>query len=254
MYHKTLLLTSTALILPLSAATITWGSAYNFNNTDQTLWLNSFDSARNGGTAANGPLLSTTAIDYGNNGAAPINGIAFTEETGSTDYWGNNGINSQIDNVLSGHKTLASGVNTGTFSLTGLTLGKQYQIQLIGIHDSRGTINQRQYEISFGGSDFTTGGTPTVLTRGAYGNSNPANPATIDGQVSYGTVVGTFIADGTTQDIQIRSNTQDTSSTDDLDPGLGGYILLEQNTAIPEPSSTSLLGLASLTLILRRRK
>jgi len=246
MTFKTLLLSTTALTLPISAATIDWGSAYNFDNTDQSLWLNSFDSSRNGGTAANGSLISTTAVDYGSNGAATVNGITFAALPGAVDYWGNTGINPQIDNVLSGHVIMQ------TLTLNNLTIGNQYQIQLIGIHDSRGGINQRQYEISFGGNDFTSD-TPTILTRAGYGNSNPANPPTVDGQLSFGTVVGTFIADTNTQTIQIRSNQQDGNLTDDPDPGLGGYILLEQ-TAIPEPSSTALLGLAGLALILRRRK
>jgi len=251
---KTLSLTiCLAAVQAATAATITWGGAYNFDHTDQSLWLNSFDASRNGGTAANGALLSTSALDIGDTTASTINGIVFTEQAGSSDFWGNTGINPIIDNVLSGHSALASGVSTGTVTLSGLTFGSQYQIQLIGIHDSRGGINERQYEVSFGGADFTSGGTARVLTRAGYGNSDPASPPTIDGQVSYGTVVGTFIADGTSQDIQIRSNTQDGNTTDDVDPGIGGWILLEQ-AAVPEPSSTALLGLGGIALLLRRRK
>ncbi len=241
-----------AAIQVATAATITWGGAYNFDHTDQSLWLNSFDASRNGGTAANGALLSTSALDIGDTTASTINGIVFTEQAGSSDFWGNTGINPIIDNVLSGHSALAGGVATGTVTLSGLTMGSQYQIQLIGIHDSRAGINERQYEVSFGGADFGSGTAP-VLTRAGYGNSDPASPPTFGGQVSYGTVVGTFIADGTSQDIQIRSNTQDGNLTDDVDPGIGGWILLEQ-AAVPEPSSTALLGLGGIALLLRRRK
>lgn len=233
-------------------ATIAWGSAYNFNHTDETLFLNSVDSSRNGGvTAVGGSTSLFSAIDYRAAGAAPtVNGIVFTSSGGASDFWGNTGINPNIDSLLSGHTSAAG---TFTLNLTGLTVGKTYQIQLIGIHDSRGGINNRQQEVSFGGSDFTSGGTPVILTRNGYGNTNPANPGSFDGFDSFGTVVGTFTADATSQEIQLRSNQQDGNNGDDVDPGLGGYILHEFD-ATPEPSSTALLGLGGLALILRRRK
>lgn len=248
MLAKTLLAVS-ALALPISAATISWGSAFNFDSTDESLWLNNFDAGRNGGTAANGPVLSTEAVSYGNgSGRDPvINGLSFTEVAGSTDFWGNTGIDPDIDEVLSGHETIP------TLTLSGLTIGNQYQIQLVGIHDNRGGIRERQYEVSFGGSDFTSGGTPEILTRAGYGNTEPPTPLSFDGFASNGTVVGTFVADATAQTIQIRPNQQDGNTGDDVDPGLSGYILLEQ-AAIPEPSSTALLGLAGLSALLRRRR
>ncbi|GAA5497333.1 hypothetical protein Rhal01_03526 [Rubritalea halochordaticola] len=237
--------------LVAQAATVSWGSAYNFNHTDESLWLNSFDSSRNGGTSAAGAESLISAISYGNAAGDPvINGMAFTELSGSTDFWGNTGINPNIDSVLSGHRASA-----GTFdlNLTGLTVGNTYQIQLIGIHDNRATIKERQYEVSFGGTDYTSGGTPAVLTRAGYGNTNPASPPNYQGFDSYGTVVGTFIADADTQLIQLRSNTLDGVSGDDNDPGLSGYILIE-SAAIPEPSSMALLGLGGLVTLLRRRR
>lgn len=246
-------LTILAALSPLAvqAATVSWGSAYNFNHTDESLWLNSFDSSRNGGTTATGTQTLVSAVSYGDAAGSPvINGMAFTEVSGSIDFWGNTGINPNIDSVLSGHRASAG---TFTLSLTGLTIGNTYQIQLVGIHDSRSTIRERQYEVSFGGTDYTSGGTPVVLTRAGYGNTNPPSSLSFDGIDSYGTVVGTFVADSDTQTIQLRSNTQDGNSGDDTDPGLSGYILIESE-AVPEPSSMALLGLGGLAALLRRRR
>ena len=234
------------------AAVITWGAAFNFTHTNEALFLNGFDSTRNGGVSAPGAVTLEGAFDYGDTNASPttINGMSFTKLSGNTDFWGDTGIDPDIDAVLSGHAATAG---TYTLNLTGLTIGRLYQIQLIGIHDSRGSgINQRQYEVSFGGSDFTTGGTPVVLTRHGYGNvsGEPPTPPTYQGFVSYGTVVGTFTADAVTQSIQLRSNTQDSNFSDDPDPGLGGYIL---HSAIPEPSAALLGGLGLLALLRRRR-
>ncbi len=228
------LLTALAISPLAQAATISWGAPFNFNHSDESLWLNSFDASRNGGLAGNSPLLSTTAENYGYTGNVTINGVTFTGVSGSTDYWGSTGINPNIDQVLSGHKSLASGVTTGTLVLTDLIVGHEYQIQLIVAHDNRTAIWERQYEVSFGGEDFTSGGVPPVLTRAAYGNVDPANPPTFQDQVAYGTVVGSFVADATTQAIALRSNTQDGVTTDDPDPAITGFILLHQ---IPEPSA-----------------
>ena len=234
------------------AALITWGAAFNFTHTNEALFLNNFDPTRNGGVSAPGAVTLEGAFDYGDTNASPtiINGMSFTKLTGNTDFWGDTGIDPDIDAVLSGH---AASAGTYTLNLTGLTIGRLYQIQLIGIHDSRGSgINQRQYEVSFGGSDFTTGGTPVVLTRHGYGNvgGEPPTAPTYQGFVSYGTVVGTFTADAITQSIELRSNTQDGNFGDDPDPGLGGYIM---HSAIPEPSAALLGGLGLLALLRRRR-
>ncbi|MFM2241868.1 MAG: hypothetical protein RLZ97_723 [Verrucomicrobiota bacterium] len=231
---------------PVNAAPVTWGAPFNFDHTDETLFLNGFDPSRNGGVSAPETVTLDAAVDFGNTSLpnTTLNGITLTKVSGSTDFWGNTGIDPDIDAVLSGHVASAG---TYTLNLTGLTIGRIYQIQLIGIHDSRGSgINQRQYEVSFGGSDYTSGGTPPVLTRAGYGNTAPPSPPTIQGFVSYGTVVGTFTADATTQSIQLRSNTLDGNTGDDPDPGLGGYILHSSAPSSGQPALTA-AGVDSIT-------
>ena len=222
------------------AAIVNWGSEFNFTHLDSSLFLNDFDSAQNGGITATAAVSVLAAVDYGYASPAgnsvSLNGVQFVQAGGARDFWGSTGINPDIDTVLSGHTSIAV---TFTQTLSGLTIGNTYQIQLIGIHDSRGgSLSSRAYTVDNGAGDFTGG---PVLTRGGYGNVNPPAP-----QAGYfGTVVGSFIADTATQDIKLSNGT---------DPGLSGYILLETTDSVPEPSTSVLLCLSGLALLTRRRK
>ena len=232
---STALLISTLSLAGSSAlaAGITYGDAYNIGHTDQTRVLNTFDANFNGGFALPGSPSVVAAVSYGNNGTPTVNGINFTQASGASDFWGNTGIDPNIDTLLSGHTNTSGTTNPFTLNLTGLVIGNVYQVQLIGIHDSRtaGSINTRQYEVSYGGNDFTSGGTAPVLTRNAYGNNNTLDGGSFDGIASHGTVAGIFIADATTQSIQLRSNQQDGNTGDDPDPGLSGYVLINGGAA-----------------------
>ena len=223
-----LALTPFALLLSsaMAHADLVWGSAFDFTPTDQSLWLNDFSSSLNGGTSAPGSVSVFEAVSFGDgSGLNPvINGIAFTELSGSTDYWGNTGINPDIDEVLSGH--VADGSGTYQRTLTGLTVGRVYQVQLVGIHDNRSGIRDREYEVAFAPGDYTSGGTAQVLTRHAYGNDQGFSAP------GFGTVVGSFTATSSTEVIELRSNLQDGNSGDDPDPGLSGYIVLEATGTI----------------------
>lgn len=202
------------MIATAQAAEITWGAPFNIGN-DPTTVPGGFDPARNGGRAVTGATAVVEAVNYGYSGVT-VNGVAFSSLTGSTDFWGFSGINPQIDALLSGHTAFEApyGVQTKTFTVGSLIPGRPYQIQVIVGHDNRtaSNINRREYEIGRGTS--FAGGFVPVLTRGA------------DTVGASGTVIGTFIADATTQQISIRSNQQDGNSGDDPDPVISGYVLI----------------------------
>lgn len=198
----------------VSASVIDWGTPFNIGNTPANV-ANGFDAARNGGRAATGVTAIVSAVNYGYSGVS-VNGVSFASAAGDTDYWSGTGLDPQIDALLSGHTAFTEpwGVQTKTFTVSGLIPGRPYQIQVIGAHDSRtaSSINRRQYELARGTA--FSGGTLPVLTRGA---------AAVGG---FGTVIGTFVADADTQSVSIRSNQQDGNLTDDPDPAISGYVLI----------------------------
>ncbi|BDS08806.1 hypothetical protein NT6N_38460 [Oceaniferula spumae] len=243
---KIVVVASVAMTFSSQAATISWGSAYNIEN-DVTNIPSTFDSFKNGGVSTSGVVSTLTAVNQGGGLSTPtVNGITFTSQGTSADYWGYPGMDSGIDTVLSTHSAFTGGIGTANLTLNGLTIGRLYQVQLLVAHDTRGCCADRQYEIGFGDNDFTSGGTPQILTR-----SNSQNDTNLTTNNGFGTIVGTFVADDLTQVISFRSNTQDGNNADDQDPALSGYVVLQ---SVPEPSSTALLGLGGLALILRRRK
>jgi len=205
---------------------ITWGDPFSMNSTDETLVLNRWDESRNGGLPPpSGIVRIKEAKNYGYDGVR-VNGISFSNQGGSYDYWGYAGMNHNIDLLLSGHSAQNG---TKTFTLTGLVPGNIYQLQFIGIHDYRteNGLREQQYELSYGMGDFTSKGAAPILTRYGYGNVDPPNPPVYQGFVSYDTVVGTFAATADTMTYMMRDNWQDGDPNDDPGPGLCGYVLLE---------------------------
>lgn len=202
-----------------SAATVSWSSSlYTTSGSfGETLDTGIFDTT---GTE----LL----VENIGGGAVTFDGINFA--AGTTSWSGDfNGFH-QAGQTLSQNGTY--GTNTAdTVSLTGLTIGHTYRVQAL-VYDGRGDagipgrtvefdgINQGQY--AFGQSGVTWG----------------------DGLL----VTGTFTADATTQDFTIEAFDGSTSKGGQLNA------LLVHTTAVPEPSSTALLGLGGLALLMRRRK
>ena len=108
---------------------------------------------------------------------------------------------------------------TATVTLEGLTVGRPYQIQVIGAVDTRACCMARIYEPSDGAGNFNTG---VSVQRGLVQS-----------------IVGTFIADATTQAFQWRSQNDAMGNND---PAMSGLVVLE----IPEPSG---MVLAALTMV-----
>ena len=123
-----------------------------------------------------------------------------------------------------------TGIVTGTLTLNGLTAGTDYQIQVF-FNDQRDTTDDRimTYGDGNGNTVNLAGGDPAAgVQTSAYGQN----------------AIGTFTADGTSQDLTMQAN------------GFGNvhFSAILVTEVIPEPSSPLLLGLGALALAVRRRR
>ena len=227
----TTMLAMAAMACSGQAATIAWGAVTG---------VTSSTSIANNGTFVAAVNSAGTA--------QTVNGVSFAANGGGTStFWTGEGGNSTgdtgLDAILNTHVTsYGTPTHPSAFQLdmTGLTIGQMYQIQIIGIHDLRGCCSGRTYTMpdDTGAAPAYTNG--TQLARNSGGNDGGGSGS------AAGTVIGTFTADSVNDFILITN----TVAPGGNDPGISGYSL----RAIPEPSSTALLGLGGLALILRRRK
>lgn len=196
---------------------ILWGAPFLLGNTPANV-LDAFDAAKNGGGSPSANPTVVQAVNFGY-GAVTVNGIGFTSSGGSTDFWGAGsttgtpaGLDSSLDQLLSGHSAVAGTTTYFPITFTGLEIGKNYQVQIIVGHDNRAGLTGRQYEVSFGGTDFTSGGSPPVLTRGAQLAAG-----------SFDTVVGSFMAAEPALTINLRSKGGLAANSD---PAVSAYVLI----------------------------
>ncbi len=131
--------------------------------------------------------------------------------------------NAAYDTILNGF--YYDGPNPNTLTLTGLTIGKTYEVQLWGL-DNRGCCGTRQ-------ESFT-------------GGANTSNTISLNTDVS---VTGKFVADATSQIVLV---TGALSETQQGQTNLNAFSV----TTAPEPSSFVLCGLgaAGLIVAIRRRR
>ena len=190
------------------------------------------------------PIVNTTAADISTDGtlhiasnsAGPtdqtINGVTFSAQSGGplasnasgTFYTTGGGVNTTgdigLDTLLDSHSYQGGG--GANFDIIGLTSGDTYEIQIIGVGDTRGCCATREQNFSDDG----------VVFSGDLLRSDPSS------------VIGTFLADAATQNIIVGGAT---------DPGLSGFQVRNIST-IPEPG-TALLSFAGLLgMALRRRR
>jgi hypothetical protein len=104
------------------------------------------------------------------------------------------------------------------------------------------TINTNGNGLAFNPAGYTQLGTTETFTRAPGGSGPPhgAIPQTVSDTIAFGGASARYVA------IEILTNQGDTSFT-----GIGE---LQFFAAVPEPSTTALLGLGGLALILRRNK
>jgi len=124
----------------------------------------------------------------------------------------------------------------GDLTFSGLTAGYTYELQMVFMDDRDGTP----------GPDLQ--GTNIDLWSTATQPGTAAEHSTVDIDTAQ-LVTGTFTADGTSQSVYVQQNTGLAGSFDGQTAAFQLRI-----TAVPEPSSTALLGLGGLALIMRRRK
>ena len=139
------------------------------------------------GTAGIPGLLTHTFANAPNFGAA-----AFPGGTGDAD----------LDNLLNSHTWMTGNPVSATVTLQGLTVGAPYQIQVVGAVDTRACCAARTYEPDNGQGLFTTG---TSIQRGMTQS-----------------IIGTFVADGSTQAFQWRSLN---NAAGNDDPGMSGLLV-----------------------------
>ena len=195
----------------------TWGDlveAVNFgaNTTSTTINTVTFEAFADGGDNLTTDNLSTL-VDQS------ADGIDYTQ--------GNSSYNTLLDGFI--FDTLASEI---TYTLTGLSSGLDYEVQLFVSDDRNAPAASQDRYISVDASGSALGGNSTAF-RGT------ANPALV--------FTGTFTADAATQTF-----TAQTFSA--LDANAGTQLNAYQLRFVPEPSSTALLGLGGLAFALRRRR
>jgi len=192
-------------ISSLSAAPITWGAPFNITSDADIDTNGTHVAAVNATNDSNGPIVSVGGVNIPFTGsqigpASTNTGTFFTGGGGDTG-------NANLNAVLNSHNWFNS---PWSITLTGLTDGTDYQIQLIGAGDTRGCCSSRNQ-------------------RGADGEAVES----ISGDFSrsgVGSVIGTFTASGTTQTIRVINGV-----SNGVDPGLSGYILRTASPPTPEP-------------------
>lgn len=265
---------SALAILPMTstAALITWGNSVDLYDTvaapasaavDQSFVSTNGSGvvAFNGQTAAaatntlNGVLFTSTnsatlnAAGYAQGGVT-VTSVGFAD-TG-TAFGSGSFTDTDITAILQGGL-----FNASTITLNGLTAGYTYEIQVIS-NDSRTTGGR-----STNGTDWVTvfsDGTQSVadsITAGSSATSALSNRDPLDsysGENSGHSILGTFIAGaGGTQAFSIAGSTNGGTTLNSSGRAQINAFQLRL-IAVPEPSSTALLGLGGLALIMRRRK
>ncbi len=207
------LATSTAMMASASAATIAWGE---------------FDlDAAPGEISTNG--TSIEALNLVNTDAreatdtTTINGVVFTATNlFDTGYNGDNTFGVSTGDANLDLLYLQASYNYGSttpITLTGLTIGNEYELQSFFGTSLRPLMNV--------GDGITIQKTSSgTVENGAW-------------------IIGTFTADATTQNFHSSSGSTSRNNF------MSGY-QLRDISSVPEPSSTALIGLGALALILRR--
>ncbi len=233
------LATSTAMMASSSAATIAWGE-FDLDTAVSEI-------STNGTLIEALNLVNTDDREYTD--TTTINGVVFTATNlFDTGYYGDHTFGVSTVDANLDLLYLQANYNydsTSPITLTGLTIGVEYELQsFFGYHiiGAGITMNRRRMLFYPSRSDKINGGGMTMNV----GDSITIQK-TSSGPVNNGAwIIGTFTADATTQNFHSASG----SSKKNF---ISGY-QLRDISSVPEPSSAVLIGLGGLALILRRSK
>lgn len=211
-----------------NAANISWGTPFSITSasdidTTGTLVeaVNFTDPADTGGpyTVDTGLEMIAFVDRYGDD--ASLSGTNYPyNDSRSSSLWTTDTGDAGLNEILLGQVwTGTDGTNSlVSVTLSGLTIGGSYQLQIIGPADERSCCSDRTLQADDSTVDGTPGNLSAVMARG----DAPS-------------VIGTFVADAMTQSFSIRG----ADPTPD-DPAIDGYVL----RLVPEPSSVALAMLA----------
>jgi hypothetical protein len=199
-----LTLAALAVINTLHASPVTWQAPFNLTNVNGISTAGTPVRAVNATTDASSPVVTvgTEAITFEPVSLGPLGvgtGTYFTGDGGDTG-------DVNLNTVLNSH---VWGGAEWSFSLAGLTAGKNYQIQLIGAGDTRSCCSARNQ-------------------RGGDGEAVESVSADFS-RSGVGSVIGTFTASGPTQTIRVLPGL-----VNGTDPGLSGYVLRELTPPTPQ--------------------
>ena len=208
-------------LMTTQAAVVSWGAVGSGIQSTDLIETGSPYAAINGGAdPASSFTIGTNAFTGGGFVAGAPGGVSNTAGT----FYAPVTDNSNLDILMDSHTYIVNANPNGVGVVAiPVTVGNAYDVQFIGVGDSRGCCSGRAPNVNDGNGNISGD-----LIRG---NGN--------------WVVGNFVADTELQQFFVAGET---------DPGLSGLIVRDLGPAIPEPGSAllSLVGLLGLTA--RRRR
>lgn len=220
------------------AGTIVWDNVIHFNNVSGSYANSSTDVSNLGTTVLALQQLSTpgatiNGVNFSN--STTQNGVTYSQTFGANPNTYNGFVSPGVivDNTTAStaYRSLLLGGwygdNGVQFSLSGLTVGQQYLVQVWSSDLRTGLAGARFGTLTMNGATNTN--TPTLTW---YNNATGS------------TVVGRFTADNATQGFTMDS----TGSYS----GNNAQINAIQVRAVPEPSATALLAMALVTAVAGR--
>jgi len=222
-----------------NASVITWQTAVPIDNAgafvNKTGFLVAAINSDNAGDGAliNGVFFAGTDLAGWNSGFRGVGGVTISSDAangnfGSTFVQGG-GPPAPITDAAINNLIGSALWNPQTVTLNGLTPGDTYIIQIIGNDSRNGRHENFITLLSDGENDVATSLTNGTAGLNPLSNSAPTDP---DPRLPGNAIVGTFIADGTTQTFDVAGTNNDGASFNDGRAQINGL----QLRTIPELS------------------